>query len=110
MLISQVKEWGEALMTRISFYEQETLISFNREEALAEVYTHEPRLIKRLQALSCKFPDTFKLTRIHSNDGFSFELPKKLISIRAPTSEKRRREMREQGLRIGYGPHAKTGQ
>jgi hypothetical protein len=96
-------------MKKLSFYEQETLISFNRKDKIAQVYTHEPRLIRRLQALSLKYPDTFRLTDTDFECGFTYEMPKGLISIRAPISKEQRAAMRERGLKIGRMLHIKTG-
>ena len=33
---------------KLSLYEQETIILYNQAEAIAEVYTHDPRLLEKL--------------------------------------------------------------
>ena len=73
-------------------YEQETIISWNNEEDTACVYTYDQRIGKRLRELSRKHPDVFVLKDRGAQRCVTFEMPKKLISIRQPYDEGRRKE------------------
>ena len=42
---------------KLSLYEQETIILYNQEELTANVYTHDPKLLRKLEALSQKYPN-----------------------------------------------------
>lgn len=97
------------LMTKLSLEEQETIINFNRADTIAEVYTHEPRLLRRLRVLTEQYPDTFRLTGKHFDCGYSYELPKELISIRAPMSDETRQAYRERAMQKGFTPPQKQG-
>ena len=41
---------------RLNKYEQETIINFNEDEAVASVYTHNPKLKERLKQMAARFP------------------------------------------------------
>ena len=41
----------------LSLYEQETIILYNQGDATAEVYTHDPKLLTKLEGLAQKYPD-----------------------------------------------------
>lgn len=81
---------------KLSLYEQETVINYNRENKNATVYTRDPAVMRKLDALVIEFPDAFR--RIGNTDiDKTYEMPKSFISYRKPRkiSEKRRQEMRE---------------
>lgn len=84
-----------------SRYEKETIITYNEEDKLATVYTHNTKLINKLIKDCEKFPDKIKLI---SQDEFSktFELPKKLIGVRSPRifTEEQRKKQKEQALKL----------
>lgn len=42
---------------KLSLIEQETIILYNQAEAAAEVYTHDPKLLAKLERLVQKFPN-----------------------------------------------------
>lgn len=86
-------------MTKLSLLEQETIILYNQEETTAEVYTHDPKLLAKLETLAQKHPS--QVTR--KNDR-SFIVPKNCISVRAPYDEQRRAAARERALAGGYRP------
>jgi len=73
---------------KLSLLEQETIILFNREEKEADVYTHEPRLKKKLDKLCKTSPDVFVKREDNGAGGITYTLPKKLISIRTPRAKK----------------------
>ncbi len=83
----------------LSKYERETVILYNQAEAIAEVYTHDPKLLKRLSQIAAKFPD-----QISRKDEHSYTLPKRCISVREPYSEQRRAAARERAVTGGYIP------
>lgn len=64
----------------------------------AAVYTHDKKLIKRLEKLSAKFPDEFILASQSDWGDVTYIFPKKYISIREPYSEARRQAARERAL------------
>ena len=84
---------------KLSLIEQETIILYNQEEATAEVYTHDPKLLAKLELLAQKHPS--QITR--KNDR-TFIVPKKCISVREPYDEQRRAAARERALAGGYRP------
>ena len=84
---------------KLSLIEQETIILYNQEEATAEVYTHVPKLLAKLELLAQKHPS--QITR--KNDR-TFIVPKKCISVREPYDEQRRAAARERALAGGYRP------
>ena len=42
---------------KLSLYEQETIILYNRPRPPAEVYSHDPKLLEKLRRLAEKYPD-----------------------------------------------------
>ena len=69
---------------RPSLYEQETVITFSKADADADIDTYEPRLIKRLDKLAEENPGTIKQTGDTGDGGFSYTIPKNLVRIRIP--------------------------
>lgn len=82
----------------LSAYERETIINYNMSDQNAVVYTHDKKLIQRLEKLSAKFPEEFVLTSKSSFNDVTYTFPKKYISIREPYSEARRQAARERAL------------
>ena len=81
---------------KLSLYEQETVINYNREDKNATVYTRDPAVMRKLDALVIEFPDAFRCIGNTDIDK-TYEMPKSFISYRKPRkiSEKRRQEMCE---------------
>lgn len=67
-------------MTR---YEQETIINFNAGEQTATLYTRDPAVMRKVDALVIEFPDTFKCIGETDIDK-TYEMPKSAISYRKP--------------------------
>ena len=44
-------------MAKLTLEEQETIIRFDRSSDEADVYTHEPKLIRKLLLLEQEYPD-----------------------------------------------------
>ena len=68
----------------VSLLEQETIINFNRAEQLAEVYTFEPRLKRRLEKLSETYPDVRLVLSDDGSGSVGYTLPKECIAIVKP--------------------------
>jgi hypothetical protein len=75
-------------MDKLSRLELETIINFNREESIAEVYTHEPRLIRKLKQFAREYPDLCKHESTNEHGGEIYILPKKYIRIGLPRVNK----------------------
>ena len=41
----------------LSLVERETILLYNQAEPMAEIYTHDPRLMEKLELLAKKHPD-----------------------------------------------------
>ena len=65
----------------LSLVERETILLYNQAEPMAEVYTHDPRLMEKLELLAKKHPD--QITR---KDAHNFTVPKRCVSVREPYS------------------------
>lgn len=83
----------------LSKYEKETIILYNQAEAIAEVYTHDPKLLKKLSRMAEKYPDQVSRKNEHS-----YILPKRCISVHEPYSEQRRAAARERAIIGGFTP------
>ena len=84
---------------KLSLYEQETIILYNQAEVVAEVYTHDPRLLEKLRRLAEKYPD-----QIVKKDRQTFLVPKRCVSVREPYSAERRKAASERAKAAGYRP------
>jgi hypothetical protein len=71
-------------MEKLSRLEMETVINFNKEEPEAQVYTHEPRLLRRLKQFNRDYPEMCKLEEENKWGGAIYSLPKKYIRIGMP--------------------------
>ena len=83
----------------LSLYEQETIILYNQGENAAEVYTHDPKLLTKLERLAQKFPE-----QVIRKNQLTYLVPKRCVQIREPYSEQRRAAARERALAGGYRP------
>ena len=74
-----------------------TEVYYNAKDPLAEVYTHDTKLKKRLRDYAEKYPELCQLTDDNGQGGLRFEIDKSRISIRltAPYSEERRKSASE---------------
>lgn len=74
-------------------YERETIINYNQEEKTASIYTHDPALMRKLNA-AIQNGETITVKR--EGDGWKeYEIPKRFIKIRFPRklSDEQREEM-----------------
>ena len=80
------------MKTGLTKKQKVTEVYYNAKDPIAEVYTHDTKLKKRLLAYAAKFPDLCQQTDDDEHGGLRFEIDKNRISIRltAPYSEARR--------------------
>ena len=74
------------MSNKLTLAEQETIILWDNELNTASIYTHDPRMLRRLAELSEKYPDDFILEKNGAGRSRFYRLPKKLIAIRNPYS------------------------
>ena len=81
---------------KLSRYEQETVINFNAGEEMATVYTRDPAVMRRLDALVIEFPEVYRCIRVTEYDK-TYEMPKASVSYRKPRllSEAQREQARK---------------
>ena len=84
---------------KLTLQEQETIILYNQAEQTADVYTHDPKLLRKLAKLKKTHPD-----QIVQLDPYQFIVPKRCVSVREPYSEERRNAARERAKKGGYLP------
>ena len=68
---------------KITRYEQETIINFNAEEKTATLYTRDPAVMRKVDALVIEYPDTFKCVGETDIDK-TYEMPKSAVTYRKP--------------------------
>ena len=96
------------MKTGLTKKQKVTELYYNAKDPLAEVYTHDTKLKRRLMGYAEKYPQICQLTEDDEQGGLRFEIAKGRISIRltAPYSEERksnaRRWAKENGLRGKY--------
>lgn len=85
--------------------QKNTEFFFNEQDSIAEIYTHNTDLKKRLLAYAQAYPQLCQLTEEDEQGGLRFEIDKCRISLRltAPYSEERRTAASERGKRSGFG-------
>lgn len=76
--------------------EQETIINFSAADKIATLYTRDPAVMRKVDALVTEYPDTFKCISETDIDK-TYEMPKSHISYRKPRriSEAKRQQARE---------------
>ena len=83
----------------LSLVERETILLYNQAEPMAEIYTHDPRLMEKLTRLSKKHPE-----QVCKKDKHNFTVPKRCVSVREPYSVERRKTASERAKAAGYQP------
>ena len=81
---------------KLTRYEKETIISFNAGDQIATVYTRDPAVMRKVDALVIEYPDTYKCIGETEIDK-TYSMPKSRISYRKPRriSEAKRQQARE---------------
>ena len=84
-------------MSKLSKYEQETIINFNVAESDAVVFTRDKSVIRKLDALVNEFPEVYRCIAETDIDK-TYSMPKQYVSYRKPRriTEERRAQVREQ--------------
>ena len=91
------------MKTGLTKKQKTTDIYYNAKDPLAEVYTHDTKLKKRLRDYAEKYPELCQLTDDDGQGGLRFEIDKSRISIRltAPYSDDRRKAASELAKKRG---------
>ena len=81
---------------KLTRYEQETNINFNAGDQIATIYTRDPAVMRRIDALVIEYPDTYKCIGETDIDK-TYEMPKSFVSYRKPRrlSDEQREAARE---------------
>ena len=81
---------------KLTRYEQETIINFNAQDQMATLYTRDPAVMRKVDALVIEYPDTFKCIGETDIDK-TYEMPKSDVTYRKPRriSEAKREQARE---------------
>ena len=88
-------------MSKLSKYEQETIINFNVAESDAVVFTRDKAVIRKLDSLVNEFPEVYKCIGETDIDK-TYSMPKQYVSYRKPRriSEELRVHRREMMAKI----------
>lgn len=80
------------MKTGLTKKQKVTEVYYNAKDPIAEVYTHDTKLKRRLLAYAEKYPGLCKQTDDDEQGGLRFEIDKNRISFRltAPYSQERR--------------------
>lgn len=85
----------------LTLAEQETVTLWDNELDTASIYSHDRRIVRKLQSLSEKYPEQFILKERGPQHSVTYEIPKKCIGIRPPYSEKRRKAQKDNARTAG---------
>ncbi len=90
-------------MYRLAKRERDTDIWYNQTNDPMQIRTNDPKLIRKLTALSEEFPELCQLDKVEENCGYFFIVDKKRISIHVtrPYSDERRRKQSEWAKEYG---------
>ena len=69
--------------TKLSRYEQESILNYNAGERTAILYTRDKVVMRKLDTLVADFPDTYKLTG-QDEVSKTYSFPKSHVSYRKP--------------------------
>lgn len=89
---------------KLTRYEQETIINFNARNQMATLYTRDPAVMRKVDALVIEYPDTFKCIGETDIDK-TYEMPKSAVTYRKPRrlSDEQRKAARDRISRINSG-------
>ena len=96
------------MKTGLTKKQKVTELYYNAKDLMAEIYTHDTKLKRRLLEYAEKNPQLCQLTEDDEQGGLRFEIAKERVSIRltAPYSEERKNNTRkwakENGLQGKY--------
>ncbi len=89
---------------KLSPEERETIILFSDADDTASVYTHDRRLIKKLESLCRKCPDEVHVERKPAHGAHFYMVPKNCVSVREPFSKERREAASKRAKESGIVP------
>ena len=94
------------MKTGLTRKQKVTEFYFNEHDDLAEIYTHNTDLKKRLLAYAKEYPELCQLTGDDEQDGLRFEIDRHRIGIRlaAPYSPERKKSASQYAEKFGIGP------
>lgn len=77
--------------------EQETILLYNNGDKEAEIYTYDPKLIRKIEQAANRRPDLYRITRRDSDGAVTCVFPKRWLTLqlREPISEERRQALSE---------------
>ena len=89
------------MKTGLTKKQKVTELFYNAKEPMAEIYTHDTALKKRLLSYAAKYPELCKQTDDDGQGGLWFELDKSRVSIRltAPYSDSRKEKLAREARR-----------
>ena len=102
------------MKTGLTKKQKVTELYYDAKDPIAEIYTHDTKLKRRLTEYAAKYPHLCQLTEDDEQGGLRFDIAKERISIRltAPYSEERKSSARkwakENGLRGKYDGKKRT--
>jgi len=88
----------------MNLYEKETIITYNQKEETADVYTHDPQLIKKLSKLALKQTDKVFCTHKYADGAVCYIVPKSCVTVREPVSQKQRQAAKDRAIRCRIQP------
>jgi hypothetical protein len=74
---------GRYGITKLSRYEQETIVNYNAGEQTVTLYTRDKAVMRKLDTLVADFPDTYSLIG-QDEVSKTYSFPKSYISYRKP--------------------------
>ena len=89
---------------RLTRYEQETIINFSADDQTATLYTRDPVVMRKVDALVVEYPDIYKCIGETDIDK-TYEMPKSAITYRKPRKifEEQREAARERIMKLNNG-------
>lgn len=87
--------------------ERETIILFSEADSTATVYTFNTKLKNKLKRLSQEYPEAVQLVRQDEVGSVIYSVPKNLITVRVPVSEKQKQLARSNAQKYGFGEKIK---
>ena len=88
----------------LSKYEQETIINFNEEDDFADVYTHNLKLIQKLEKIAKEFPEECIFKTKNEYGGYRFSVSKRLVGIHLPHTKAWRERMSQRAKAKKWNP------
>ena len=82
---------------KLTRYEQETIINFNAGEQTATLYTRDPVIMRKIDALVTEYPNIFKCI-CETDIDKTYSMPKSVVAYRKPRklSLERKKSISEQ--------------